>query len=178
MPLKVKILNPLATPPSIGHPGEDLGYDVYALRIASQPIKEDGTPVNWIPSAPGMPTKLDMQGKIVRPIRIEAGKPMLIETGISAHFVGADGQKYGLLLRDRSSLAQKGIFVTAGVIDAGYRGEIKVLFSLSTGSFQDIWPGDKIAQLIPIPVLADTTEVVTELEDSTRKEAGFGSTGA
>lgn len=126
-----------------------------------------------------MPTRIDMQGKVVRPIRIEQGKPFLLETGISAHFEGKDKKKkFGLLIRDRSSLASKGIFVTGGVIDAGYRGEIKIILNLSTGSYQDLYPGDKIAQLVPIEVFSDTTEVVKELEESDRKEAGFGSTGA
>lgn len=184
--LKVKVLNPLATPPTIAHPGEDLGYDVYALRIPSQPVKADGTPVPWAPAAPGMPTRLDMTGKIVRSIRIEAHKPTIIETGIAVSFEPQLGteedpiksvQKYGLLIRDRSSMAAKGIFVTAGVVDAGYRGEIKIILNLTTGSFIDIWPGDKIAQLIPIPVFANTVQVVENLDESAREEAGFGSSG-
>lgn len=188
--LKVKLLNPLATVPTIGHPGEDLGYDIYALRIQSQPVQEDGTPVRWIPSKPGMPTKLDLTGKIVRPIRLESGKPTIIETGIAVHFEGPqvlDGsaeqdeapvQQYGLLIRDRSSMAEKGIFVTAGVVDAGYRGELKIILNLSSGSYQDLWPGDKIAQLIPIPVYADKAQAVAEFDKVTaRGEDGFGSTG-
>lgn len=183
MPLKVKILNPLATAPTIAHPGEDLGFDLYALRVLNQPVKEDGTPVNWRPAAPGMPTRLDMNGKVVHPIRIEAGKPLLVSTGIAVHFVPSgkelkQGLRFGLLLRDRSSLAASGIFVTAGVIDAGYRGELKVIMNLSTGSYQDMWPGDKIAQLIPFPIYADAVETVEDLEESARKEGGFGSTGA
>lgn len=177
MALKVKILNPLATIPTIGHPGEDLGYDVYALRILSQPIKEDGTPAQWIPATGGTPTRMDMQGKVVRPIRIESGKPAIVETGIAVRFEKEEGKKYGLLVRDRSSLASKGIFVSAGVVDAGYTGELKIILNLSTGSYQDIWPGDKIAQIIPIEVLSDTTEKVEELTESSRGEAGFGSTG-
>lgn len=189
MPLKVKLLNPLATAPSIGHPGEDLGYDVYALRILHQPINEDGTPVSYNVPKPGMPTRIDSQGKVVTPIRIEAGKPLLVPTGIAVHYVKdleldgsaekdeAPAKKYGLLVRDRSSLASRGIFVTAGVVDAGYRGELKIILNLSTGSYQDLWPGDKIAQLVPLEVLADTVQVVESLEDSARQEAGFGSTG-
>lgn len=178
MPLKVKITNPLATPPKVSHPGEDLGYDVYAIRVQHQPVNLDGTPATYNPPKNGMPVRLDLNGGVIHPIRIEQGKPTLVSTGISAHFVKEDGKNYGLLIRDRSSLAAKGIFVTAGVVDAGYRGEIKVILNLSTGSYQDIWPGDKIAQLIPIEVLADSTEVVNSLEDSERKEDGFGSTGA
>jgi dUTP pyrophosphatase len=175
--LKVKKLNPLATVPTIGHPGEDLGYDVYALRQQGQPINEDGTPMAYNPPTSGNPARLDFQGKVVKPIRLEAGRPQAVETGISVHFVGERGKKYGLLVRDRSSLAAKGIFVTAGVIDAGYRGEVKIILNLSTGSYQDIWPGDKIAQLIPIEVLARIAEEVDDLEESERGKNGFGSTG-
>src|SRR5271165_143131 len=83
MALKVKKLNPLATAPTIGHPGEDLGYDVYALRQQGQPMKEDGTPMAYQPPAPGLPTRLNYDGKLVKPIRLEAGRPVAIETGIS-----------------------------------------------------------------------------------------------
>ncbi len=177
MALKVKKLNPLATIPTIGHPGEDLGYDVYALRQQGQPVNEDGTPMAYNPPTSGNPARLDFQGRVVKPIRLEAGRPQAVETGLAVHFVAADGKKYGLLVRDRSSLASKGIFVTAGVVDAGYRGELKIILNLATGSYMDIWPGDKIAQLIPIEVLADVVHEVTDLEESERGEAGFGSTG-
>lgn len=188
--MKVKILNPLATPPTIAHSGEDLGYDVYALRIQHQPVNQDGTPSPFIPAQGGMPTRIDMQGKVVKPIRIEAGRPLTVETGIAVHYEGneeldgsaqkdeAPKRKYGLLVFDRGSMAKKGIFVTGGVIDDGYRGELKIILNLATGSYQDLYPGDKIAQLIPVPIYADTVEVVEELEESKRKEAGFGSSGS
>ena len=136
-----------------------------------------------------MSARLDLTGKVMHPIRLEQGRPTLIETGIAVHFVGpedldgsaekdeAPAKKYGLLIRDRSSLAAKGIFVSGGVVDAGYRGELKIILNLTIGSYQDLWPGDKIAQIIPIEVLADTVEVVETLEESARKEKGFGSTG-
>jgi len=131
------------------------------------------------PPAPGLPYRIDTQGKTVQPIRIEAGKPTLVKTGIAVHFESpVEGESFGLLVRDRSSMALKGLFVTAGVIDNGYRGELGIVFNLTTGSYADIWPGDKIAQLIPIKVAADTVEVVPELAESERKEGGFGSTGA
>lgn len=178
MALKVKKLNPLATIPTIAHPGEDLGYDVYALRQQGQPMNENGTPVSYQPPTSGSPARLDFQGKVVKPIRLEAGRPQAVETGIAVHFVTSDTKKkYGLLVRDRSSLASKGIFVTAGVVDAGYRGELKIILNLATGSYMDIWPGDKIAQLIPVEVVADVVHEVTDLEESERGEAGFGSTG-
>lgn len=179
--LKVKLLNPLATVPTIAHPGEDLGYDIYALRVQGQPVNQDGTPVPYTPPKPGMPTPLN-EGKQIRPIRVEAGKPVLIDTGIAVAFSSTDAAgdpaKYGLLIRDRSSMAKKGIFVTAGVVDAGYRGEVKVMVNIiGSGGYVDIWPGDKIAQLIPIPVLADGATQVEELDETAREEGGFGSSG-
>lgn len=174
--LYVKILDPLATTPTVAHPGEDLGYDLYAKRIVGQPLNSDGTPATFNPPSSTSPHRIDNTGKVVRPIRIEAGRPTLVETGVALHFANDDGQ-YGLLLRDRSSLATKGLFVTAGVIDSGYRGEIKVIFNLTGGSYFDLWPGDKIAQVIPIKVLTGDTKVVPELEDSSRKDDSFGSSG-
>lgn len=174
-------MDPLATVPTIGHEGEDLGYDIYALRIQHQHINPDGTPALFPQPQAGYPTRVDLQGKIVKPIRIEAGRPFVLGTGISIHFKHSDStRKFGFLMRDRSSMASKGIFVSGGVIDSGYRGEIKVILNLATGSYQDIYPGEKIAQLIPIEVFTDKVEVLKEseeLEESEREEAGFGSTG-
>ena len=56
---------------------------------------------------------------------IEPGGFKLISTGISVH---NSSYKYGFIIKDRSSVAMKGLFTHAGVIDAGYTGEIKVLF--------------------------------------------------
>lgn len=185
MPLKVKLLNTKATPPTIAHPGEDLGYDVYALIADGQPRNEDGTPMAYNEPKAGMPYRINtLTGKQIQPIRLESGKITAVPTGLSVHFVdpGTEGgvsssRKYGLLVRDRSSLAKKGIFVSAGVIDSGYRGELVIMFNVGVGSYQDLWPGDKIAQIIPIEVAADTVEVVQDLEESVRQEAGFGSSG-
>jgi dUTP pyrophosphatase len=83
----------------------------------------------------------------------------------------------GALLRDKSSLAARRLIVTAGVIDAGYRGEIKVVMENLSDQPQEIRAGDKIANLIPYPVLTGTVEVVEELAESRRMAGGFGSTG-
>lgn len=106
---------------------------------------------------------------------LEPGKLTKIRTGIAlASFNG-----YGFILQDRSSMANRGIFTHAGVIDAGYRGEICALFTCL--ELCRIHSGDKIAQLIPVEVL---TMNVLEVQDfsqlpvSERGEDGFGSTGA
>src|SRR5580658_1000417 len=78
----------------------------------------------------------------------------------------------GLLVRDRSSMAARGVATTGGVIDAGYRGEILVLMTNLGEETVQLNAGEKIAQMIPVPVLTGRVEVVSQLEDSARAEKG------
>jgi dUTP pyrophosphatase len=80
-------------------------------------------------------------------------------------------------VRDRSSMAARGIATTAGVIDAGYRGEILVLMTNLSDAAVELKAGEKIAQMIPVPILTGIVEEVDALEDSARAEKGFGSSG-
>ncbi len=89
----------------------------------------------------------------------------------------ATGAALGLLVRDRSSMAARGIITTGGVIDAGYRGEILVLMANLGENAVELKAGEKIAQMIPVPVLTGVVEKVESLEDSARAEKGFGSSG-
>jgi dUTP pyrophosphatase len=142
--LRVKLLVEGARAPVVAHPGEDLGYDLFALQDAAL--------------APRVTVKVRTG------ICVEARHP-----GTSAPL--------GLLVRDRSSMAARGIATTAGVIDAGYRGEILVLMTNLTDAAVELKAGEKIAQMIPVPVLTGSVEVVESLEDSARAEKGFGSSG-
>jgi dUTP pyrophosphatase len=74
-------------------------------------------------------------------------------------------------------MAAKGIATTAGVIDAGYRGEILILMTNLGDTPLEIRAGDKIAQMIPVPVLTGPVQTVDSLEHSSRAEKGFGSSG-
>jgi len=81
----------------------------------------------------------------------------------------------------RSGLAARhglGIVNTPGTIDAGYRGEIKVmLINHDRDDTLHLTRGDRIAQLIILPVSSVTCEVVNDLPDSVRGMEGLGSTG-
>ena len=108
---------------------------------------------------------------------VEPGKTSRLQTGI--HLAIPEG--WVGLLRDRSSVASKGGSLLAGVIDAGYRGEVQVLLHNLGSNPLSFSSGDRIAQCIIVPHLSaqHTTEVNTlqELGQTTRASQGFGSTG-
>lgn len=103
------------------------------------------------------------------------GETKLISTGVAISFP----EGYGGLIRDRSSVATKRfLFNVAGVIDNGYTGEIKVALYNASETFQTIYIGDKIAQMILIPTVNFPVQEVTGIESSDgRGDKGFGSTG-
>jgi dUTP pyrophosphatase len=111
-------------------------------------------------------------------IILEPHKTIRVRTGISVEARHPEtGFALGLLVRDRSSMASKGIATTAGVIDAGYRGEVQIVMTNLNGAAIEIKAGEKIAQMIPVPVLTGKIEQVRTLEDSARLAKGFGSSG-
>ena len=101
-----------------------------------------------------------------------------VRTGIAVEARHPEtGVPLGLLVRDRSSMAARGIATTGGVIDAGYRGEILVLMTNLSDAVVELKAGEKIAQMIPVPVLTGAIQEVGSLEGSARAEKGFGSSG-
>jgi dUTP pyrophosphatase len=84
------------------------------------------------------------------------------------------------LLFPRSSIIKTGLGLTnsVGVIDSGYRGEIKVVMRIVTqdDEFNMYMPGDRVAQLVVVPVLTPEAIFVDELPESDRGAGGFGST--
>ncbi len=84
------------------------------------------------------------------------------------------------LLFPRSSIHKKSLTLanSVGVIDSGYRGEIKLIFKASiSNEFINYQLGDRIGQLIIMPYPQIEFEEVEDLEDTERGEDGFGSTG-
>jgi dUTP pyrophosphatase len=142
--LLVKRLEEGARLPVVAHPGEDLGYDLFALECAALGPRETI--------------------RVRTGIAVEARDP-------------ATGAPLGLLVRDRSSMAARGIATTGGVIDAGYRGEILVLMTNLGETAVELKAGEKIAQMVPVPVLTGMVEEVETLEVSARAGKGFGSSG-
>lgn len=83
---------------------------------------------------------------------------------------------YGQLMA-RSSTGKKGMRIHPGVIDSGYRGEISILVFNLTGVPQFIGKGERLAQLLILPVPEVYVDVVEDLPDSLRGTNNFGSTG-
>jgi dUTP pyrophosphatase len=109
---------------------------------------------------------------------LEPHQAVRVRTGISVEARHPEtGVALGMLVRDRSSMASRGIATTAGVIDAGYRGEVQILMTNLGMEPVELKAGEKIAQMIPVPVLTGTVEEVEGLEASARLEKGFGSSG-
>lgn len=104
---------------------------------------------------------------------LEAGAVKAVSTGIKV----AIPEGYVGLIWDKSGISLKGVHRLAGVIDSGYRGEVKVvLVNLSRESFR-VEKGMKIAQLLIQPVVVVKVVETDELGETSRGEEGFGSTG-
>lgn len=98
----------------------------------------------------------------------------LVSTGIS---IAVPAGTYGRVA-PRSGLASKhSIDVGAGVIDADYRGEVRILlFNFGDADFH-VKAGDRVAQLVLERICTPEVQVVERLEESVRGDGGFGSTG-
>lgn len=105
---------------------------------------------------------------------LKPGQRTSVSTGIAM----AIPQGYVGLIWDKSGIAANaGLKTMAGVIDASYRGEIKILLhNLSTESYT-IEKGKKIAQMLIQPVAQKKIVEVHDLDETTRGKGGFGSTG-
>jgi dUTP pyrophosphatase len=114
--------------------------------------------------------------RAVESATIAAGARATISTGIALEI---PPRHAGLVLPRSGLAARHGIALVnaPGLIDSGYRGEVKVLL-LNTGREAfEIEPGDRIAQLLLVPYAEAEAVEVTEVAGSARGDDGFGSTG-
>lgn len=105
---------------------------------------------------------------------LASGETRPVATGIAMEFPST----HGALVEDRSGLAVRGVTTLAGVIDPGYRGEIKVVMTNLGAGPVEIKVGDRIAQLRIVERIEARFDEVEELGEAARGAAGFGSTGA
>ena len=119
---------------------------------------------------------MDLHACLEAPLTLPVGERTIVPTGLAvaipAGYVG--------ILAVRSSMGiKRGVTLAngIGVIDSDYRGEVGVgLVNIGSEAYT-ILPGDRIAQLMVIPVAQPALELVEELPSTDRGEGGFGSTG-
>ena len=125
-----------------------------------------------------MPTrahKTDAGLDILSPesIFVPARGSVVIDTGVCVELP----QNTVGMLKSKSGLNTKHGITSEGVIDVGYTGSIKVKLYNHSDWWYEVHRGDKISQLVVMPIIIPELELVDELEDTERGTNGFGSTG-
>jgi dUTP pyrophosphatase len=123
------------------------------------------------------PTDAGLDLYAVEPCEIAGGERVAVPTGwalaIPPGWAGLVVPRSGLALRHGVTVAN-----APGLIDAGYRGELRVILVNLGGEPFRVAPGDRVAQLVLVPVAAPAPGEVTDLPESDGRGAGgFGSTG-
>lgn len=120
---------------------------------------------------------LDLRACLAEAIQLEPGDTTLIPTGLA---IFIENPQLAAMILPRSGLGHKhGIVLgnLVGLIDSDYQGELMIsCWNRGTSSFE-IQPGERIAQLVLVPVVQAEFEVVTEFAATDRGTGGFGSSG-
>lgn len=120
---------------------------------------------------------LDLRVCISEPIQIAPQETVLLPTGIALYIADP---KVAAVILPRSGLGHKNGIVLGnlvGLIDSDYQGEIKISCWNRSQDHFTVHPGDRIAQLVFIPIVQTEFELVNEFDESARGEGGFGSSG-
>ncbi len=120
---------------------------------------------------------IDLRAMLDAPLNLEPGQTTLIKTGL-AIYIG--DPSLAAVILPRSGLGHKhGVVLgnLVGLIDSDYQGELMVSCWNRGQTAFEIAPGERIAQLVFVPVVQADFDVVTEFESSQRGTGGFGSTG-
>jgi len=144
------------------------------LQILDQRLKNDfGLPAYATSGSAG----LDLKACLDAPFSLEPGQCHLIPTGLALHI--ADPSLAAMLL-PRSGLGhKKGIVLgnLVGLIDIDNQGEVFVSCWNRSDQTYEIEPGDRIAQMVFVPITQVEFEVVDSFDSSDRDSGGFGHTG-
>ncbi|MEH6567336.1 MAG: dUTP diphosphatase [Halopseudomonas sp.] len=121
---------------------------------------------------------LDLRAMLQQPLQLLPGETQLLPTGLAIHI--ADPGLAAMIL-PRSGMGHKhGIVLgnLVGLIDSDYQGQLMVSCWNRSDTAFTINPGERIAQLVLVPVLQARFEIVEEFDDSQRGAGGFGHTGS
>ncbi len=120
---------------------------------------------------------VDLRASLEQEIVLLAGETVKVPTGWAIQL--PDSQVVALVFARSGLAANYGVALAngVGVIDSDYRGEIQILISNNSSEPYIIHHGDRIAQLLFMPVMRAEFEIVEDLEETLRGKGGFGSTG-
>jgi dUTP pyrophosphatase len=120
---------------------------------------------------------LDLRACLASPVTLQPGRAELIPTGLAIHL---DDPALAAVILPRSGLGHKhGIVLgnLVGLIDSDYQGQLMVSCWNRSAEPFTIRPGERIAQLVVVPVVQVELEVVADFEGSARGAGGFGHSG-
>lgn len=120
---------------------------------------------------------LDMRACIDEPLVVNPGETHLVPTGLAIHI---EDPTLAAVLLPRSGLGHKHGLVLGnltGLIDSDYQGQVFISCWNRSDRAYEIEPGERIAQMVFVPVEQVKFQVVTEFGDSDRGDGGFGHTG-
>jgi dUTP pyrophosphatase len=148
--------------------------DVELKILDARVGKEFPLPQTATPGSAGM----DLRAVIDAPLTLQPGASALVPTGIAIH-IGDPG--YCAVILPRSGLGHKHGLVLGnlvGLIDADYQGPLMISCWNRSAAAYTIAPGDRIAQLVFLPVARAVFRVVDEFAASQRGDGGFGHSGS
>lgn len=120
---------------------------------------------------------MDMRACLEEPLTVAPGESVLVGTGI-AMYIGDPG--FAATLLPRSGLGhKKGIVLgnLVGLIDSDYQGELKISVWNRSSESYTIEPGERIAQLVIVPVVQAKLNIVDDFTETERGSGGFGHSG-
>jgi len=120
---------------------------------------------------------LDMRACIDDVLKVDPGQTVLVPTGLAIHIGNAD---LAAVLLPRSGLGHKHGLVLGnltGLIDSDYQGQVFISCWNRSNKAYEVQPGERIAQMVFVPVEQVQFKVVKEFADSSRGEGGFGHSG-
>lgn len=120
---------------------------------------------------------LDMRACIDEALTVEPGETVLVPTGLAIHI---EDNKLAAVLLPRSGLGHKHGLVLGnltGLIDSDYQGQVYISCWNRSEKAYEVQPGERIAQMVFVPVEQVEFEVVEEFGESNRGEGGFGHSG-
>lgn len=143
----------------------------YAMRFQTH-LPGAAPPVQHYDSDAGF----DLAYAGAHPIHISPGECEDVRCGISVQW---PPMMWGFLVGRSSSFRKRGILVNPAIVDGGFRGELFAVCRNIGNRDVTVQPGDRLAQIIPMPLLSAGMGVVEvpQLDPSERGENGFGSTG-